>query len=92
MEDLLNLFVKGLLVLAVSPLWLPLVRALWEEFNEAMVEEGGVFGRYPTAREVEDIRRERATRPDPLVHEPWSAREREREAARQANARKRRGR
>jgi hypothetical protein len=89
-EDLQNLFLKGLLVLLTSPLWYPLLRAVWEEFNEAMAEEGGVFGRTPTARELEDIRRSRASRPDPLVHEPWSERERARDEARREQARQRR--
>jgi len=92
LDDFLNLLVKGLLVLVTSPLWYPLVKAVWEEFNEAMAEEGGLFGRHPTARELEDVRRERASRPDPLVSEPWSDRERARDEDRreQAAARRRR--
>ncbi len=92
LDDFLNLLVKGLLVLVTAPLWYPLVKAVWEEFNEAMAEEGGLFGRQPTARELEDVRRARATRPDPLVNEPWSDRERARDEARREQAASRRSR
>ena len=75
LEELQNLFIKGVFVLLASPLWFPLMRAVWQEFNEAMAEEGGLFGRPPTGRELEEIRRARRLRPEPLVHEPFSPRE-----------------
>jgi hypothetical protein len=47
---------------------------LWRDFNRALEEEGGVFGRPPTANEVERIRREKLKDPDTLVSEPWARR------------------
>ena len=81
-EELQNLFIKGVFVLLASPLWFPLVKAVWEEFNEAMAEEGGLFGRPPSPRELEKIEQERALKPEPLIHEPWSTREEQRREAR----------
>lgn len=60
-------------VLAVlAPLWWPFVRLLWQDFNSTLAEEGGLFGRKPGIREREAITAEKATRPDPLVSEPWA--------------------
>jgi len=85
-EELQNLFIKGVFVLLASPLWFPLVKAVWEEFNEAMADEGGVFGRPPSPRELEKIEKERQLKPEPLIHEPWSTREEQRNEARRASA------
>lgn len=75
MEDLDKLLLKALLVLVTAPAWYPFLKAVWEELNEAMADEGGLFGRLPTAKELEDIERERLGKPDPLIHEPWLTRE-----------------
>ena len=71
MEDWENLVLKGLLMLCTAPAWYPFLKAVWEELNQSMAEEGGLFGRMPTARELEEIEREKLGRPDSLVHEPW---------------------
>ena len=44
-------YLKVLLVILSYPLWGPIVKIMWEEFQEAMAPEGGVFGR----REKRDI-------------------------------------
>lgn len=71
MEDLDKLILKALLVILTAPAWYPFLKAVWEEFNQAMAEDGGLFGRLPTPRELEQIEREKLGKPDPLVHEPW---------------------
>ncbi len=60
-------------VLAVlAPLWWPFVRILWKDFNDTLADEGGIFGRAPGIRERQRIEAEKASRPDPLVSEPWA--------------------
>jgi len=59
------------LVIGAAPVWLPFLRTLWRDFNEALREEGGLFGTAPTARELEKIRAQKLTEPDTLVSEPW---------------------
>jgi len=71
MEDFDELLIKGLLVLLTSPVWYPFLKAVWEELNEAMADEGGLFGRMPTPKELEEIERERRGKADALLHEPW---------------------
>lgn len=62
--------VKYLLLALTAPIWLPVLKALWVEVDRMLLEDGGVFGRPPSAKEVEELRAERAGRPDPLVNEP----------------------
>jgi hypothetical protein len=66
-------FFKLMILLAISPVWFPVIRAIWEEMNLALQEEGGVLGRAPTPNQLEMIRQERTWRPDPLVHEPFAS-------------------
>ena len=61
--------VKYTLLAVSSPLWWPFVRELWREFNDILAEEGGLFGRQPTEKEIAQIRRERADREAALVNE-----------------------
>lgn len=65
---------RWVLLLGAMPIWLPFLRILWKDFNRALEEEGGIFGRAPNARDRERIRRERMHEPDPLVSEPWARR------------------
>lgn len=81
MSDLQAFFAKVLIVLLASPLWYPFLKAVWEELNESMAEEGGIFGRPPTAKEWEQGAQERELREDPLVHDAWPT-EAERRAGR----------
>jgi len=61
--------VKYTLLAVSSPFWWPFVRELWREFNDILAEEGGLFGRQPTDKEIAEIRRERASREAGLVNE-----------------------
>jgi hypothetical protein len=63
--------VRWLLLIALLPIGWPFVKALWRDFNQALREEGGLFGRQPSAREVEAILEDKKKLPDTLVSEPW---------------------
>jgi len=43
--DNLETVVKMLVVLAFAPLWWPIAKVLWEELQESLAPEGGVYGR-----------------------------------------------
>jgi hypothetical protein len=62
---------RWVLLIGAAPVWLPFLRILWRDFNSALREEGGLFGQPPTARELEELRRQRLSEPDTLISEPW---------------------
>ena len=65
---------RWILLIGAAPVWWPFLRTLWRDFDAALAEEGGVFGRAPGPRELEQIRQRQAERPDPLISEPWAPR------------------
>ena len=54
MDDFINFPLLGkLLVVAIlTPAWLPIVKALWQEVNDSLIEEGGIFGETPDRSEA----------------------------------------
>jgi len=52
--------VKYVLLAITAPFWIPFFRALYDEFNNAILDEGGLFGDPPSAEQIEKIRAERA--------------------------------
>lgn len=76
---------RWILLIGAAPVWWPFLRTLWRDFDDALADEGGIFGRAPGPRELERIRRRRAGQPDPLVSEPWARRD-ERRARGRAGA------
>ena len=60
---------KYTLLALTSPFWWPFVRELWRELNDILAEEGGLFGRKPTDKELAELRRERAAKEAALVNE-----------------------
>jgi hypothetical protein len=62
--------IKWLLILGSAPIWVPFLRALWQDLRKALREEGGLWGPTPGEREVEAMRRERAREEPEVVHEP----------------------
>ncbi|MDP6539936.1 MAG: hypothetical protein QF903_04985 [Planctomycetota bacterium] len=55
---------RYLLLALTAPLWVPFVKAVWEELNRALRDDGGVFGPLPGPAESERIEeRERAKEP-----------------------------
>lgn len=61
--------VKYAILLLATPLWLPFAKALWQEFNEILAEEGGLLGRPPDEEELREIRGKKARRESALVRE-----------------------
>ena len=59
-----------LILLVTTPLWWPVMRALWDEVNWMLRDEGGVFGPIPPERERERLLRPVPKAEDPLVEEP----------------------
>jgi len=57
MDDYINLPLLGkLLVVAIlAPAWVPIVKALWGEVNDSLVEEGGIFGDTPKKSEAKHL-------------------------------------
>lgn len=62
---------RWLILIGAIPIWWPFLRTLWKDFNEALKDEGGLFGSTPTQRELDEIREGRAGAPENLVSEPW---------------------
>lgn len=60
---------KYLLILISAPFWFPFAKALWDEFNDALRLDGGLFGDAPSRTERERIQREIAQEPPKLVSE-----------------------
>lgn len=75
---------RWVLLIGSAPIWIPFLKALWEDFSSTLAEDGGIFGRTPTAKEREQILREKAQRPDVLVSEPWTRRGEQPGSARRA--------
>lgn len=61
---------KFIVVIAALPWVLPFVKALVRDLLQAFDEDGGLLGDAPNAQQLEEIRREKHKRPDPLVCEP----------------------
>jgi hypothetical protein len=68
LEELLKVGV----VLLLAPVWLPFMRALWNDLQDLFEEDGGLFGDDPGPRRREEIRAAKARRPPLMVHE-WVA-------------------
>jgi hypothetical protein len=62
--------IRYLFVFAAAPIWIPFLKALWKELLRAMRADGGLYGATPSRRKREEIEREIAQEPDPVVHEP----------------------
>jgi hypothetical protein len=58
------------ILLLTAPLWLPVLKSLWEEINWMLRDEGGVFGQLPNDREREEFQKPLSSAEDPLVEEP----------------------
>ncbi|MCK6448539.1 MAG: hypothetical protein L6Q99_19280 [Planctomycetes bacterium] len=62
--------VKYAVVICSFPFWWPFVKAMWEELNDSLAEEGGLFGEEPDAAELARLRAD-PTRETPMVSDPW---------------------
>jgi len=70
MDLFLDSNARILILLITAPLWLPVVKSLWEEINWMLRDEGGVFGQLPNDREREEFQKPLTSAEDPLVEEP----------------------
>jgi hypothetical protein len=64
-------WVKYTILLLSSPLWWPFVKALWRAVNDALRDEGGIFGHERTAAELDALDRELGAHVSPLVSVTW---------------------
>ncbi|MDF1800034.1 MAG: hypothetical protein P1V81_12725 [Planctomycetota bacterium] len=63
-------FLAKLLIIAVfMPMWLPIVKELWAEVNESLIDEGGVLGKELDQSEIERVKSERRRRGASLISE-----------------------
>lgn len=67
---------KYLIVFGSAPLWLPFLKALYEELEAALREQGGLFGEEPSAERLAEIRQEIAMEEERVVNEPLAYRRR----------------
>lgn len=67
MSDLNSEFFKYILVLISAPFWVPFVKAVWEELNDALRNEGGLFGAEPTADQLVELNLEKGEYVSPMV-------------------------
>jgi hypothetical protein len=68
-------WVKYTILLLASPIWWPFVKALWRALNDALRDEGGVFGHAPTAAEMQSLEREYGAHVSPLINVTWEEHE-----------------
>ncbi len=71
MSELNKDILRWVILIGAAPLWWPFLRTLWKDFNDALRSEGGLFGRRPSARELERFESERAERTETLTSEPY---------------------
>jgi hypothetical protein len=61
---------RWVLMIGAAPIWMPFLLTLWNDFNEALKEDGGLMGEPPSASELEIIKKEKLLKPEVLVNEP----------------------
>ena len=66
--------IKMLIILAMAPFWVPVLKALYEDFEAALWREGGLFRRPPTNEELAELERKYRNWKSPLVNEPLPSR------------------
>ncbi len=69
--------VKYAIVALSFPLWGPFAKAMWKEFNDALRDEGGLFGAPPTPEQLRAIERERGRFRSGMVSVTWAEHERQ---------------
>lgn len=58
----------------MAPLWMPVIKALYKDFQGALWEEGGLFGRPPGKKKLQKLSERYGDYESPLVNEPHAAR------------------
>ncbi|QDU84836.1 hypothetical protein Pla163_19520 [Planctomycetes bacterium Pla163] len=67
-------FYRILALALMAPLWIPVIKALYSDFQGALWEEGGLFGRPPGKKQLEKLRDRYGTYESPLINEPHAPR------------------
>ncbi len=62
---------RYIVIVAGAPFWVPFIRKIWMEVENALQEEGGIFGRTPTPAQLAEIRKQKLNQEDPLLNEPY---------------------
>jgi len=62
--------IKYGLLIATAPIWYPFLKAIWQELNNSLRSDGGVFGKLPTHRDRAELDQVEFEEEDPLVSEP----------------------
>ncbi|HUR26952.1 MAG TPA: hypothetical protein VM509_02090 [Planctomycetota bacterium] len=58
---------KYVLIVGTFPVWMPFLKALYTELDDALASEGGLLGRTPTPRELKAIEADPHRSKSPLV-------------------------
>ena len=64
-------FIKYVVIGVSFPFWSPFIKALWEDFNDALRDEGGLLGYAPSRQKLDELNRERGDYRSVLVNEPF---------------------
>jgi hypothetical protein len=62
--------VKYAIVALTAPLWIPFVRSLYRTLDDALRDEGGLFGEAPSPEKLREIDRERGPAKGALTSTP----------------------
>jgi len=63
-------FTKYLLLALTFQWWFPFLKAIWDDFNDALREEGGILGMAPPKKRLEEMDRELGEYETTLRSEP----------------------
>ena len=74
--------IKYALIAATAPFWLPFVKAIFKEFNDALRDEGGLLGRAPTKAELAKLDAAHGKFESPMHSERWEDAERKQRQSR----------
>lgn len=69
MDETTKEILKYVIVFGALPWVLPFMKSLFRDVVAAVEEDGGLLGDPPTQAKLEEIRRRKASEPDPLVNE-----------------------
>jgi len=83
--------IKYAIVALSAPFWLPFMKALLREFNDALRDEGGLLGRAPTKSELAALDDRHGKFESPLLSERWEDVDRNERQARSRQRSARRG-
>jgi hypothetical protein len=61
--------VKYAVIALASPIWIPFFKALFKEFNDALRDEGGLFGVPPSKEKLAEMDRDLGKFKSPLISE-----------------------